>query len=200
MHDKKHKSMEKFNDICELKHQILRFVEGEIGNGFSNNPQEVHILGEYVDMIKDLAEAEKSCQEACYYESVVEAMDEYGDNPRMGYDRKRNSRGEYAPIEGNQRLGFTPDWRMPDKDWMRPGEDDADYDDRYGRPFNQFRKAKRHYTQTHSPEDKEKMKEHANEHMMESMATIREIYDNADPELKKRMKADLTKLAGEMTV
>lgn len=199
MHEQ-HKSMEKFNDICEMKHQILRFVAGEIGNGFSNNPQEVHILGEYVDMIKDLAEAEKECQEACYYESVVAAMDEYGDNPRMGYDRKRNSRGEYAPMEGNQRLGFTPDWRMPDKDWMRPGEEDADYDDRYGRPFNQFRKAKRHYTQTHSPEDKEKMKEHANEHMMESMSTIREIYDNADPELKKRMKADLTKLAGEMTV
>lgn len=196
MHEQ-HKSMEKFNDICEMKHQILRFVAGEISNGFSNNPQEVHILGEYVDMIKDLAEAEKECQEACYYESVVTAMDEYGDNPRMGYDRKRNSRGEYAPMEGNQRLGFTPDWRMPDEDWMRPGEEDADY---YGRPFKQFRKAKRHYTQTHSEKDREKMKEHANEHMMASMATIREIYDNADPELKKRMKADLTKLAGEMTV
>lgn len=199
MHEQ-HKSMEKFNDICEMKHQILRFVAGEIANGFSNNPQEVRILGEYVDMIKDLAEAEKACQEACYYESVVEDIDEIRDNPRMGYDRKRNSRGEYAPMEGNQRLGFTPDWRMPDKDWMRPGEDDADYDDRYGRPFNQFRKAKRHYTQTHSEQDREKMKEHANEHMMSAMSTIREIYDSADPELKKRMKTDLTKLTGEMTV
>lgn len=29
MHEQ-HKSMEKFNDICEMKHQILRFVAGEI--------------------------------------------------------------------------------------------------------------------------------------------------------------------------
>lgn len=195
-----HKSMEKFDDICDLKHQILQFVMDEVGTGFSEAPTAVQMLGEYVDMIKDLAEAEKACQEACYYESVVKAMDEYGDNPRIGYDRKRNSRGEYVPMEGNQRLGFTPDWRMPDKDWMRPGEDDADYDDRYGRPFNQFRKAKRHYTQTHSPEDKNRMKEHANEHMMETMMTMREIYEDADPDMKKRMKSDLTKLVSEMTV
>lgn len=200
MHTKQHKSTEKFGDICELKHQILHFVMGEISTGFSENPQEVHILGEYVDMIKDLAEAEKECHEACYYESVVSAMDEYGDNPRMGYDPKRNAMGEYAPMGRNERRGFTPDWRMPDQNWARPGEDDMDYDDRYGRPFNQFRKAKRHYTQTHSPEDKEKMREHANEHLMATMSTIREIYDNADPELKKRIKADLTKLTGEMTV
>lgn len=195
-----HKSMEKFDDICDLKHQILHFVMDEVNTGFSEAPAAVQMLGEYVEMIKDLAEAEKACQEACYYESVVKAMDEYGDNPRIGYDRKRNSRGEYVPMEGNQRLGFTPDWRMPDKDWMRPGEDDADYDDRYGRPFNQFRKAKRHYTQTHSPEDKNRMKEHANEHMMETMMTMREIYEDADPDMKKRMKSDLTKLVSEMTV
>lgn len=195
MHDKKHESMKKFNDICELKHQILHYIQGEVAQGFSSNPQEVTALGEYVDMIKDLAEAEKFCQEACYYESFVESMDEYSDNPRMGYNPNRNAMGEYSDgrsQSGNRRNGYTPDWRMT--------EQDSDWDDRYGRPFNQFRKAKRHYTQTHSPEDKEKMKEHANEHMMESMSTIREIYDNADPELKKRMKADLTKLAGEMTV
>lgn len=190
MHDKKHKSMEKFNDICELKHQLLHYVMGEVGNGLEADPRKVSVLGEYVDMIKDLAEAEKFCQEACYYESFVETMDEYSDNPRMGYNPNRNAMGEYS--DGRGRSGYTPDWRMT--------EQDPDWDDRYGRPFNQFRKAKRHYTQTHSPEDKEKMKEHANEHMMASLATIREIYDNADPELKKRMKADLTKLAGEMTV
>ena len=54
---------------------------------------------------------------------------------------------------GNRRSGYTPDWRMM--------EQDSDWDDRYGRPFNQFRKAKRHYTaDSFSPEDKEKMKEH----------------------------------------
>ena len=213
MHDKKHKSMEKFNDICELKHQLLHYVMGEVGSGLEGDPSKVSILGAYVDMIKDLAEAEKSCQEACYYESVVAAMDEYGDNPRMGYNPNRNAMGQYSDGRGrsgdsdsyqggsgNRRSGYTPDWHMMEQDRPRPGEEGMDYDERYGKPFNEFRKAKRHYTKTHSPEDKEKMKEHANEHVMETMTTIREIYDNADPDLKKRMKADLSKLVGEMTV
>lgn len=226
MHDMKHKSMEKFGDICELKHQILKFIDSQTASGLTFDPTEVAVMGEYVDMIKDLAEAEKYCQEACYYESVVEAMDEYGDNPRMGYNPNRNAKGQYTSRggysdmdsdgrssgssrgmnrsqSGNRRSGYMPDPDMYGRYDMRmddPHMDDSDWDDRYGRPFNEFRKAKRHYTQTHSAEDKEKMKEHANEHMMESMTTIREIYDNADPDLKKRMKSDLTKLASEMTV
>lgn len=201
-----HKSMEKFDDICDLKHQILQFVMDEVNTGFSEAPTAVQMLGEYVDMIKDLAEAEKACQEACYYESVVKAMDEYDDNPRMGYNPNRNSMGQYSDgrggnrsQSGNRRSGYIPDVDAYGRyDGMRM--DDSEWDDQYGRPFNQFRKAKRHYTQTHSPEDKNRMKEHANEHMMETMMTMREIYEDADPDMKKRMKSDLTKLVSEMTV
>ena len=32
------------------------------------------------------------------------------------------------------------------------------------------------------------------------MMTLREMWDDADPDLKARMKADLTKLTSEMTV
>ena len=35
---------------------------------------------------------------------------------------------------------------------------------------------------------------------METMATMREMFDDADPELKKRMKADMVKLTQEMSV
>ena len=35
------------------------------------------------------------------------------------------------------------------------------------------------------------MEERANEAVMESMTTLREIWANADPELRKRMKTDL---------
>lgn len=194
----KHKSTEKLEDICSLKHDILHFVMGEVGTGFSDNPQEVHILGEYVDMIKDLAEAEKECYEACYYESVVAAMDAYGDNPRMGYNPswRPMGRDRYPEMDHEGRSSRTDRGMRMDDSHM----DDPDWDDRYDRSFNQFRKAKRHYTRTHSEEDKMRMKEHANEHMMSAMSTIREIYDSADPELKKRMKTDLTKLTGEMTV
>lgn len=60
--------------------------------------------------------------------------------------------------------------------------------------------AKRHYTETHSEKDRREMKDHANEHMAETMMTLREIWEDADPDLKTRMKADLTKLTSEMTV
>lgn len=209
---KQHKSTEKFNDICALKHNMLHYVMGETEKGFEGDPMKVQVLGEYVDMIKDLAEAEKSCQEACYYESVVEAMenadmmDDYG---RMGYNPNRNRMGQYSDGRGsrrsgdgdsdgmprmgtNNRRGYMPDMRMM-------MEDDWDEDEpMYGKSFDRFRRAKRHYTKTHSEEDKMKMKEASNQHMMETMATLREMWDDADPDLRKRMKADLTNLMATM--
>ena len=105
------------------------------------------------------------------------------DNARMGYSRRgsqpRNSMGQF-------KSGYTDD-RMMD-----------DMDDRYGKAYNEYKMSKRHYTETKSPADKEEMDRHANEHMMDTIATIREIYKSADPELRTRMKGDLTKLIGEM--
>ena len=42
------------------------------------------------------------------------------------------------------------------------------------------------------------MTRHANEHVADTMETVREIYKSADPDLKKRIKTDLTKLISEM--
>lgn len=47
--------------------------------------------------------------------------------------------------------------------------------------------------------DKEDMTKHAREHIANSVATMREIWGNAEPELRKQMKADLQALIGEMT-
>ena len=203
-----HKSTEKYNDICALKHNMLHYVMGETEKGFEDDPAKVHVLKEYIGMVKDLAEAEKACQEACYYESVVEAMDDadmFEDNPRMGYNRKRNRLGQYSDGRGmdgdsgsNQRMGYAPDMNRPYKRMM----DEIDWDEdepAYGKSFNRFRKAKRHYTKTHSEEDKQKMKDASNAHMMETMATLREIWDDADPDLRKRMKTDLTNLTASLT-
>ena len=203
-----HKSTEKYNDICALKHNMLHYVMGETEKGFEDDPTKVHVLKEYIGMVKDLAEAEKACQEACYYESVVEAMDNadmFEDNPRMGYNRNRNRMGQYSDGRGmdgdpgsNQRMGYIPDMNRPYKRMM----DGTDWDEdepTYGKSFNRFRRAKRHYTKTHSEEDKQKMKDASNAHMMETMATLREIWDDADPDLRKRMKTDLTNLTASLT-
>lgn len=82
-------------------------------------------MGAVVDMIKDLAEAEKAVWEKCYYKEVVEAMkeaDEFEEmvykEGRAGYDRWRNSHGRFAPRgHGHEtsmamatgRHGFIPD-------------------------------------------------------------------------------------------
>ena len=81
-----HKSTEKYNDICTMKHNLIHYVMGEMEKGLEPDPAKVHILKEYIEMIKCLAATEKECQEADYYESVVQAMDESGmmDSERMG--------------------------------------------------------------------------------------------------------------------
>ena len=67
-------------------------------------------MGMAIDMIKDLAEAEKCCNEAEYYDTVVDAMDgddRYGyvmdddRSDRMGY---RNSQGQYARKPSRRRM------------------------------------------------------------------------------------------------
>lgn len=176
-----------YTDICELKDTITEYVRCETGQGLCASPAKVAVLGEYIDMIKDLAEAEKSCKEACYYDKVTEAMD------------------------GRHRMGFNPygmdiwtDMMENDrkKGRKRHGHEDEEeeYDDRYGQDFNRFRTSKRHYTTSHSDHDRLEMNQHANDHVMTSIQTLREIWASADTDLKKRMKADLTKMVNEMTV
>ena len=204
-----HKSTEKYNDICSLKHHMLHYVMGETEKGFEPTPEKVHVLKEYIEMIKCLAETEKECQEADYYEAVVQAMEETGmmESERMGYNPNRNRMGQYSDGRSgnrngdsgsNSRRGYSPD-RMYSR--MMPGDDRdewGDDDPRHSEAFNRFRKAKRYYTKSHSEEDKQRMKDASNEHMMETMATIREMWDDADPDLRARMKTDLTNLVSNL--
>ena len=73
-------------------------------------------------------------------------------------------------------------------------------DDRYGRAYRNYQDCRKFYTETHSEQDKKQMETHANEHLSDTVASLRDIWKDADPELKKRMKHDLTKLNEEMTV
>ena len=146
-----HKSTEKYNDICSLKHHMLHYVMGETEKGFEANPEKVHILKEYVEMIKCLAETEKECQEADYYEAVVQAMEDTGmmDSERMGYNPNRNRMGQYSDGRAgnsdsgsNSRRGYSPD--MYSRMMMHPGYDRDDWGDddpRHSESFNRFRKA-----------------------------------------------------------
>lgn len=102
--------MEKLKELNELKHTLIDAAKMEAAKGIENiNTEE---MGEVVDMIKDLASAEKDCMEACYYESITEAMEGY-DEGRAGYDRWRYASGRFAPKGRGTRTGYTPDRMMP---------------------------------------------------------------------------------------
>lgn len=136
---------------------------------------------------------------------------EMGENMRMGYTGGTGGRGmgrggsmgrgggnSYGRGSGsNSRSGYWEEGEeMPERREMMEREEDP----RYGRPYNEYRKAKKHYTQTNSPQEKESMKTHAHEHLADTLNSAREIWKDADPELKKRMKADFTALLSEMAI
>lgn len=246
-------AIEKAEKLKELKEKLLECFKSEVNTkGFEC--MDVKEASEVVDMIKDLAETERNCMEALYYQKVIEAMtsyDEprYGESVNMGYNRNRyKSSGRYAPSGMGTRMGFMPpnvpyleyDGEMYPEDYMKEammgysdgrggsntnrssnssnnqGQNNQSWnsnmgyngmmmdprreneDPRYGKAYNEYKYRRRHYTETKSPEDKKEMDTHAEEHIRDTIATVRDIWGDADPILKKRMKEDFTKLLSEM--
>ena len=70
----------------------------------------------------------------------------------------------------------------------------------YGRAYNEFKRRRKYYTETKSPEDKREMEMNAEEHINMVIVTLRDIWKDADTPLKKRMKDALTELMKDMTV
>lgn len=68
------------DDICELKRQLTNTVCHVTSAGLDS--VDTNEAGAVIDMIKDLAEAEKYCLESKYYETVIEAMEEGQKEPR----------------------------------------------------------------------------------------------------------------------
>ena len=77
--------------------------------------------------------------------------------------------------------------------WDRPQDNP-----RYGRAYEDYREARRHYTESKNPADKDEMSTLAQEHVMETVSSMRDIWKMADPSLKTQMKSDLQKLLSEM--
>lgn len=186
----------KASEVCEMKARLVDCLKHEMDRGVES--LDTDEAGKVADMIKDLAEAEYYCAVTEAMEGADDRMGQYSDGragrPR-GYepeDKDGERRGRHMP----QRMGYRPG--DPDMRMDTWGQLDGDWDERYGRAANEWRRAKRHYTQTHSEQDRERMRQSTTEHMADTMATLREMWDDADPDLRKRMKADLTKLTQEM--
>lgn len=160
-----------------LRDQLAATAYSAMASGAEN--VDTHEMGEVVDMIKDIAEYERNHYQACYYKSVVNAM----------------------KYNGNDRRGYMPVTNTDDDIWYNDRARDrygVDWNDDYGRHYNQYKSAKRHYTETHDMMDKDQMTEHAKEHLNTMMDSVREMWRDADPELRQKIKDDMTRLTNEL--
>lgn len=83
-------------EIYKMKNEILQQAKKELEE---RGPERMDVdrLGEMVDMVKDLAEAEKSCWEAQYYRNAI------GDAMQEKYGYTQMSTG--SPANGGGNMG-----------------------------------------------------------------------------------------------
>lgn len=92
--------------IKKMKEKLIEEAQNRMQNMDGGSIEQ---MGQIIDMIKDLSEAEKACLEAEYYDTVIDAMD--GDD-RYGYDDRGSSgnrqgyRESYMMDDRNDRMGY----------------------------------------------------------------------------------------------
>lgn len=189
--------MEKLKDICDLKDKLIDHTKAHFNKGLEQVDTEE--AGKVIDMIKDLAEAEEKIVKACYYKTVIEAM-EHGE--AYGYNRHRGADGRY-------KSGYVSEPMMRNMDGYTPEHMLKTMHERFGymetpvseaqSHLDNWRNARRHYQETRSKSDKEQMDMHAKAHLNEAMITLKEVMANSDPELQRKMKNDLTNLINDIS-
>lgn len=177
--------MKKMQSVNEMKHKLIDMASAEVTKGIGS-AAEMQALGEVVDMIKDLAEAEKACMEAAYYEGM---MDDGEGEGKMGYDAWRYASGRFAPKGRGSRMGYdAPDGRMmphPSMDAMgyddgRRGGSDGRSGGRMGYPGAVYG--------YHEPK----------ETMDDAIEGVREVWKDADKDARKKMRTVVEDLLYQM--
>lgn len=159
--------------IKRMKDKLIEEAQSRLQNMDGGSIEQ---MGQIIDMIKDLSEAEKSCLEAEYYDSVIDAMENgqrYGyDGQRYGYDGQGGNAGG--------RQGYREPYMM---DNNGDGEGRMGYRNQYGNfPAN--------------PKNRRRMRRSG--YSEESIDNLRQMMEDADPERKRQLKRDLEDLMSEM--
>lgn len=155
--------------IKRMKEKLIEEAQSRMQNMDGGSIEQ---MGQIVDMIKDLSEAEKACLEAEYYDGVIDAMEEGG---RYGYD----DQGGNAGGRSGGRQGYREPYMMGDDGDGRMG-----YRNQYGNfPANPKNRRRRMRRSGYSEE---------------SIDDLRQMMEDADPERKRQLKHDLEELMSEM--
>ena len=162
-----------------MKDKLIKEAQNRMDNLDGGSIEQ---MGQIIDMIKDLSEAEKACLEAEYYDTVIDAMD--GEPDRYGYPGQGGSSGGRGGSGGNGRPGGRSGYRDPymmeeDGEGGRMG-----YRNQYGNfPANPKNRRRRMRRSGYSEE---------------SIENLRQMMEDADPERKRQLKNDLEELMQEM--
>lgn len=141
----------------------------------------IHYLGESIyyhtvtEAMNDVSDEEKMRNRSKW--GYTEPMWEYDQYPKMGY----NATGY------NDRMGFKP--YLDQEPYVR------DYiSSDYGKEYDEWKDAKRHYTESHSMNDRKKMDDKALNHIDNFVMTFKEMWKDADPTVRHDMKDELTEI------
>lgn len=162
-----------------MKDKLIKEAQNRMDNLDGGSIEQ---MGQIIDMIKDLSEAEKACLEAEYYDTVIDAMD--GESDRYGYPGQGGSGSGRGGSGGGSRSGGRSGYRDPymmeeDGEGGRMG-----YRNQYGNfPANPKNRRRRMRRSGYSEE---------------SIENLRQMMEDADPERKRQLKNDLEELMQEM--
>lgn len=178
-------------DICEMRKKLIEWTKEAMSG--SPNSVDTQELGEVIDMIEDIYQLEYYCAKTKYYESVTEAMYEYGDADHFKMGRSGMMR--VLPEYDHRDQRFDPD----EYDiYGRMGYSGRVPHSNMGRNWDRYLDARRHYNATKSDSDRMEMSTSAKMHIGETIATLRDMWHDADPDLREKMKKDFSALLQEM--
>lgn len=161
----------KMKELAEAKCTLISAFKSQMNNIDTADTKE---LGEVADIIKDLAYAEKCCYESCYYKTVIDAMEE-GSEPRYGYSRP------YYNNYGNGRnnmMGYKP--MIDQEPYINGYLNDPNFETKMNSGIGNMRYG---YIRP--------------ETMNSAIDSVKDIWDNSDPEKKKRLKRELMAMIDE---
>jgi len=212
----------------EYSKRIAEHIKSCYGDLSSMKLEELCELEKWSKVIKNLTEYDvnKRAIEAMDEAKEEEKLMDKLDGGRMGY-RGRDSMGRFVHRSGRGRsAGYTPYLHMMenmhDDDYMdmMPENYRMGYSDsrggnyggrsdggsyggqrsgsRRGESYDRYRDNRRHYTESKDAESKRKMDESMKEYMDDAMDSMKEMWKDADPQLKQSMKAELTKLVQQL--
>lgn len=193
--------------LNNMKCELINWLQEYMACGRDHFDTE--FAGDVTDMIKDICEAEEKMAKAKYYCALTTEMEEDDGwvqenmphyRSRYGYPRRdfnpsqhpRNAMGEFK-----NRAGYPKYSEVYDPTQRRDGMDT--YSQSYQHPYDEWKEAKRHYTETKDPHHKMVMDEKTKESAEDAINIMKDIWADANPELKKSMKAEVTNLLSDMS-